>query len=139
MSFTKLYKSWAAMKRRCDFPDELHKKYYKDKGITYCEEWKDFINFRDWALSHGYIEGYTIERLDNSRGYYPENCKWIPAKEQAYNKTNNHFVSIKGETKTIGEWCNQYNIKWTTFYARLKKGKTGEELLKGVEHHSYLA
>lgn len=131
MSNTKMYKSWAAMKRRCDFPDELHKKYYLDKGITYCKEWADFVNFRDWALSNGYIEGYTIERIDNDKGYCPENCRWIPAKEQAVNKTSNHLVTINGVTKTISQWCNQYGVKWTTFYARIKRGWSGESLLYG--------
>lgn len=131
MSNTKMYKSWAAMKRRCDFPDELHKKYYLDKGITHCKEWADFVNFRDWALSNGYIEGYTIERIDNDKGYCPENCRWIPAKEQAVNKTSNHLVTINGVTKTISQWCNQYGVKWTTFYARIKRGWSGESLLYG--------
>lgn len=133
MSYTKLYKSWAAMKRRCDFPDELHKKYYSNKGIKYCEEWKDFCNFRDWALENGYVEGYTIERIDINKGYFPENCKWIPAKEQAFNKSTSHFVTIGHETKTIAEWCIEYNVKWTTFYARLKRGLKETELLFGKD------
>ena len=132
MSKSKLYISWQSMKRRCDFPDDLHKKYYSDKGITYCDEWKDFLNFRDWALANGYVEGYTIERLDNNKGYNPQNCKWIPKNEQPCNRSVNHFVTINDETKSIGEWCKEYNIKWTTFYERMRRGKKGEELLKGV-------
>lgn len=131
MSNTKLYKSWAAMKRRCDFPDAIHKKYYADKGITYCAEWKDFCNFMDWAINNGYVEGYTIERLDNSKGYCPENCKWIPANEQSRNRSCNHFVTICGETKSIYQWCEEYGIKWTTFYQRLKHGYKDKELLYG--------
>ena len=132
MSKTQLYKSWISMKRRCDYPDEFHTKYYKDKGIKYCDEWKNFDNFMIWALSNGYINGYTIERIDNSKGYYPDNCKWIPKNEQPKNRTNNHFIEIEGQTKTISEWCEEYNIKWTTFYARLKKGKTGKQLIERV-------
>lgn len=132
MSRTPLYKSWAAMKRRCDNPDDFHKRYYADKGIRYCEEWSIFENFMDWALKNGYVENYTIERIDNSKGYFPENCKWIPAKEQSNNKTTTHFVEIDGETKPIYQWCKEYGIKWTTFYARLKKGKTGKQLIERV-------
>ena len=137
MSNSKLYKSWAAMKRRCDFPDEYHKKYYA--GIRYYEEWKDFCSFRDWALANGYVDGYTIERIDIRKDYLPENCKWIPAKEQARNKRTSHFVTINGETKTIAEWCEKSGIKWTTFLARIKRGDTGERLLRGVDYHSHLA
>ena len=132
MSGTKLYKSWAAMKRRCDFPDALHKKYYSDKGIKYCKEWKDFPAFMEWALANGYVEGHTIERIDNSKGYYPENCRWIPAKDQALNKTSSHLITINNETKTISQWCNEYDIKWTTLYARIKRGLTGDALLQKV-------
>lgn len=131
MTNSPLYKSWVAMRRRCDNPDNYHKKYYKDKGITYIEEWKSFDIFSNWALKNGYIEGYTIERIDNSKGYYPQNCTWIPKQEQQKNRTSNHFVEIDGKIKTISQWCNEYNIKWTTFYTRLKKGKKDKDLLKG--------
>ena len=130
MSKTSLYKSWQAMKRRCDNPDNLHEKYYKNKGITYCEEWKKFENFRDWALENGWSEGLTIERKDNSKGYNPDNCCWATMSEQARNKTSIHYITIDGETKNITDWCKEYGIKWTTFYTRLKRGVTGKNLLK---------
>ena len=133
MSYTKLYKSWAAMKRRCDFPDALHKKYYADKGITYCDEWRDFINFRDWAFANGYVEGYTIERIDNSKGYYPENCKWISAKEQQNNKTNKSHLIIDGVDKSYTEWAKEYGLKENTIRMRIKYGWTGKKLLKPVK------
>lgn len=58
-SKTKLYKSWVAMKRRCDNPDKLHKKYYEN--IAICDEWYDFDNFKEWALNNSYKDGYTIK------------------------------------------------------------------------------
>lgn len=126
---TKLYKTWIAMKRRCDNPDVAHEKYYKN--IKICEEWYDFNNFKNWAIKSGYIEGYTIERLDIKKGYNPENCTFIPKNKQNLNKRNNHIVQINNESKPICEWCKQYNIKWTTFYARIKYGYENEELLFG--------
>lgn len=128
-SKTKLYKSWVAMKRRCNNPDSLHKKYYKN--IKICNEWYHFELFREWALSNGYIEGYTIERKNIEEGYYPENCTWIPKEKQNDNKRNNHIVTINGVSKNISQWCKEYNVKWTTFYARLKYGYENEELLYG--------
>lgn len=130
MSYTKLYKSWAAMKRRCDFPDEHHKKYYKDKGITYCEEWKDFVNFKDWALSNGYVDGYTIERIDNNKNYCPDNCKWIPLCEQSKNRTNKSHLIINGIDKSYTEWANEYNLRENTIRMRVKYGWKGNDLLK---------
>lgn len=128
-SKTKLYKSWSCMKRRCNYPDEHHKKYYS--GIKMCNEWLDYSNFRDWAYKNGYIDGYTIERIDNTKGYNPNNCTWIPKEQQNKNKRNKHIVEINGQKKTISEWCKEYNIKWTTFYQRIKYGYKNEELLKG--------
>lgn len=128
-SKTKLYKSWVCMKNRCDNPDEHHKKYYKD--IKICKEWYDFDVFKKWALSNGYVEGYTIERLDIMKGYYPENCTWISKERQNNNKRNNHIITINGISKNISQWCEEYNIKWTTFYMRLKYGYENEELLFG--------
>lgn len=133
MSKTKLYKSWAAMKRRCDFPDPLHKKYYADKGITYCEEWKDFLPFMKWALNNGYVEGYTIERIDNEKGYFPENCKWIPASEQCLNKTNKSHLIIDDVDKSYTEWGREYGLRENTIRMRVKYGWSGKDLLKPVE------
>jgi len=128
-SKTNLYKSWVAMKRRCDNPDDLHQKYYKN--IKICNEWYNFDTFRKWALSNEYVDGYTIERLDITKGYYPENCTWIPKEKQNNNKRNSHTITINGISKNISQWCEKYNIKWTTFYQRIKYGYKDEELLYG--------
>lgn len=130
MSNTPLYKSWAAMKRRCDNPDNLHKKYYADKSIKYCDEWKDFVCFSGWAINNGYVDGYTIERLDNSKGYYPENCTWIPAKEQNINKTNKSHLVIDGIDKSYTEWAKEYGLRENTIRMRVKYGWSGKDLIK---------
>ena len=61
---TKLYSTWAGMWQRCrGTSGPTHKRLYKDKGITVCDEWQDFAVFRDWALAHGYVDGLTIDRI----------------------------------------------------------------------------
>lgn len=84
---TKLYKTWMAMNARCKSNDTKIKTNYKDKGIAVCSEWKDFLVFYDWAINHGYEEGLTIDRIDNSKGYCPENCRWATMKVQSINKS----------------------------------------------------
>lgn len=133
MSKTSLYKSWQAMKRRCDNPDDFHNKYYKAKGITYCEEWKSFENFRDWALRNGWSEGLTIERKDNSKGYNPENCCWATMEEQAKNKTTRSHLVIDGIDKSYTEWAKEYGLNESTIRMRIKCGFTGRDLLKPVK------
>lgn len=74
------------MKSRCTNPNNTYYYNYGGRGITLCDEWGSLAVFGEWALSHGYTEGLTIERLDVNKGYSPENCKWIPSSEQKFNK-----------------------------------------------------
>lgn len=84
---TKLYMVWTSMRQRCKNPKNKEYKYYGGRGISVCEEWNDYAVFNEWAQSHGYREGLSIERVDIDRGYCPENCTWIPLSEQAKNTT----------------------------------------------------
>ena len=120
---TRLYKIWCAMKHRCENPaSEKSKKNYKDRGITICKEWHDFINFQKWALENGYADNLSIDRIDNNGNYCPENCKWSTAKEQAQNRRSNVFVTYNNKTQTISQWADELNIKRKTLTERLRKG-----------------
>ena len=100
---TKLWQIWAAMKQRCLNPKNYSFKDYGGRGITVCQEWiGSYITFRDWAKSNGYTEGLTIDRIDNMRGYEPDNCRWTTMKVQASNRrrrqnssSKERFVSFK--------------------------------------------
>lgn len=99
-------------------------KYYADKGIDVCEEWRDYTKFREWSLSNGYKEGLSLDRKDNSLGYSPDNCRWIELKEQNSNKTNNRILTYRGISHTITEWTRITGLNWSTIDRRLKAGKT---------------
>ena len=74
---TRLYRVWIDMRQRCSNPNiKCHKNYY-DKGIKIFDEWNDFPTFRTWAILHGYRDNLTIDRIDNNKGYYPNNCQFI--------------------------------------------------------------
>lgn len=85
-SQSKLYKKWKAMKSRCQDVNHGHYYNYGGRGITLCSEWQSFIEFQQWALSHGYNEGLEIDRIDVNGNYEPENCRWTTRSINQQNK-----------------------------------------------------
>ena len=122
MKHTRIYEIWCGMKKRCCNENGRSYARYGGRGITVCEEWKnDFSAFYNWAMQNGYAENLTIDRIDNSKGYCPENCRWITNKEQQNNKRNNVLYTYNGETKTLAEWSESLGICYKTLQKRIIK------------------
>lgn len=116
----RLYTIWHNMKQRCygttykDYPQ------WGGRGICVCDEWKDdYASFRDWALSHGYEHGLSLDRIDVDGNYEPLNCRWSDWSTQARNKTNSLNFEINGEKKNLVELADEYGIKYGTLYQRV--------------------
>lgn len=127
--YSPLYGVWTMMKQRCTNPKCRSYKWYGAKGINVCSEWLDFKTFYDWAITNGYHNGLTIERIDVGDGYSPQNCKWIAPKEQANNRTSTHRLTYNGETHSLTEWSILLNIPRTTLSNRVRLGWSIERAL----------
>lgn len=120
---TRLYRIYNNMKTRCYNPNSKSYKYYGARGIGICSEWlNNFSAFKVWALSNGYQDNLTIERLDVNGNYDPSNCVWATYKVQANNTRSNHLFTIDGITMNLTEWSEYYSISVKTVRDRLLRG-----------------
>ena len=122
------------MKNRCYNPENKFYKDYGGRGITVCAEWLDkkngHNNFRKWALENGWQQNYSIDRIDVNGNYEPSNCRWATPKEQANNRRNNAYITIRGATKTAQEWADQIGITERAFMSRVGYGWSEDRLLE---------
>ena len=118
-SNTRLYNIWCKIKARCNNINSPDYKRYGGRGINICNEWLHFENFYNWSINNGYSENLSIDRINNNQGYNPENCRWITMFEQTGNKRNNHIIFYKEKEQTIAEFAREYNIEYSTLWARL--------------------
>lgn len=83
----RLYRIWQGMKQRCYYKKSTYYKDYGGRGISICDEWKnDFQVFYNWAMSHGYSDKLSIDRINVDGNYEPSNCRWATNSEQQLNK-----------------------------------------------------
>lgn len=133
-SESKLYGVWASMKSRCNNKSHSLYKNYGGRGISVCKEWDDYKAFMEWSLNNGYVEGNnrtdcSIDRVDVNRGYSPDNCRWVSAKEQLNNTRKNVYLSFQGETKTLSQWAARLGINYSTMCSRYSRGWSIEKML----------
>lgn len=87
MTNTRLFHIWQGMVMRCTRPQDARWPNYGGRGVSICDEWShDFKAFYDWAISHGYKEDLSIDRINNNGNYEPDNCRWATAAEQVRNR-----------------------------------------------------
>ena len=147
-SRSRIYQCWADMKTRC--LNKKHRWYaqYGGRGITVCDEWMRFEPFAEWAYSHGYAEDLTIDRIDNNKGYCPENCKWSTQQEQSLNKrhlpNSNGFVgvhkrTVRGNTYFSAEVCRNRKFIYIGNYKTPEEASAArEKYLREVLHENAL-
>lgn len=128
MTGTKTHRAWALMRDRCSNPNNKSFPDYGGRGIEVDSRWCSFLNFvedmgirPEWASS--------VERVDNSRGYEPGNCKWSTPEEQANNRRSNHLLTHGGVTQSISRWARQVGLKPQTLGKRISSGWSIEKAI----------
>lgn len=120
LRYTRLYTIWCKIKNRCYDSSASNYPRYGGRGITICDEWlNDPTAFYTWSIDNGYQDTLSIDRIDNNKGYSPNNCRWTNATQQGRNKRNNKSFTINGETRCLSEWCEIYNLKYATVWNRV--------------------
>lgn len=130
LSKTRLHGIWNMMKQRCNNPNQPKYKDYGGRGIKVCNEWQNsFESFYLWAMSNGYSDELSIDRIDVNGNYEPNNCRWVTNKVQSNNTRVNHCVEYNGESHTMAEWAEITGIKRETIRERIKSGWSVERAL----------
>lgn len=125
------YYAWISMLSRCNNPGHAAYKNYGGRGIKVCQRWKSFENF--WAdMGPTHHRSLSLERNDNSKGYFKANCCWATQKQQNRNQRRNILILTP-----IGEMCvtaaaEHYGLVPATLFGRLERGWTGERLFQPV-------
>lgn len=131
MAKTSEYNIWCRMRRRCNrkLPSIYSKDYYK--GITVCKRWEKFENF---IKDMGRIPPgkYSIDRIDNKKGYFKANCRWANHTEQMRNKRCSIFITYKKVTKHLSEWAEALGIPNKVLWERLYRNRWSIE--KALTH-----
>lgn len=123
----RLFHVWKGMRERCHYSNHASAKFYKDRGIKVCEEWENnFDAFKEWALANGYDysksrKEQSLDRIDNNKGYSPDNCRWVSMKVNNQNTRRNIFITYNGKTLCISDWSKELGVSIETIRNRLKK------------------
>lgn len=124
---TKTYMAWGSMLSRCNNPDHASFDDYGGRGITVCPEWHEFERF---LSDMGEVpKGLSLDRIDNSLGYFKANCRWATHQEQMRNRRNTHFITFNGETRCVEDWAGVTGLGSHTLHSRLSRGWSIERAL----------
>ena len=137
---SKTHMAWRSMLNRCYGSKPQHVNYRK-RGIQVCNRWRFGENgespfdlfFKD--VGHPPDSSYSLDRINNNGNYEPCNVRWATAKQQAENRCDSKFLTLKGESKLLTQWCRELNWPYSVIWNRIQNGWSDEEILttpKGV-------
>ena len=127
---TRLYNIFRGMINRCNNINSKDYPQYGGRGIKVCKTWvTNPKSFFEWSMANGYEKNLTIDRIDNNKGYSPDNCRWLSSQRQQRNKRTNRILEYNGEKHCLSEWTEILGIPKYIIESRIKKGWTMEKIL----------
>lgn len=137
----RIRKIFNGMKARCYNPSVKGFRFYGYKGIHICSKWLDNPkSFEEWALTHGYKDNLTIDRIDSSKDYEPSNCRWVEKIENDKFKGNTYCMEINGEVDSAWSWSKRIGMNHSylgKLIARIGFETAQEEARKMFNDSSY--
>ena len=118
--WSRTYKAWAAMTKRCINPKDISYKNYGGRGIEVCDRWKIFENFLT-DMGESPTDRHQIDRIDNNDNYYPENCRWATPRENSRNRRNSIVVIYNNKAQHLKILAEKFNINYHTLWNRIYK------------------
>lgn len=126
---SKEFSIWGSMKDRCYNKNNPRYKNYGERGIRVCDNWiASFKNFYN-DMGKKPSELYSLDRINNNGNYCKDNCRWVTAKVQAKNRSNNKIFTFNNKTLCASDWCELLNMSSSTFYNRLNRGWSIEKTI----------
>ena len=122
------YKSWSTMIKRCTDPSSGSYIRYGGAGVIVCPEWLESFESFFAAMGHR-PDGHTLDRINSSKGYEPNNCKWSTLQEQCRHRKSNRILTLRGESASMAEWSERTGLSYSTIKMRLHHGWTEEKCL----------
>ena len=129
-SGTRLYSIWEKIIQRATNTNLDRAKDYSLRGIDVCPEWQIYENFSKWAKENGYKDSLSIDRIDNNRGYYPDNCRWATPVQQANNRRTNVMITYKDKTLSLADWARETGYSYDTIRSRYRRGWSPERIIE---------
>lgn len=130
-----LYQTWCGMHRRCSDAKRDNFEHYGAKGVSVCERWSSFWAFVEDMGPKPF--GHTLDRIDNSIGYEPCNCRWASITQQNNNKSNVRWITYNGRTQTLSQWANELGLTIAALHYRLAIAKMPIEKAICLPHRGW--
>lgn len=128
---TPLYNTWRAMRDRCS-KNHFQSQYYFEKGIQVCQQWKRYVTFKKWAMDNGFRDDLQIDRIENSKGYYPENCRFVTQEVNLSNRDITVRVNYYGRVEALSILCSEKGyseIRCDNVRLRILRGWSAEKAI----------